>query len=274
VAGLLASQSFTWIFVGDALSSAIYGVLALTLLPETSPEPAASRREAREGYREVLADRRFLVFLVAMIAATFVYIQSIATLPLFMTDHGMSMEVFGLLLGLNALLVVFFELPITHVLERYRPSAVIANGLVLLAAGFAMTAAAATLGPLVLCVIVWTVGEMVYTPMSSAHPGRFAASTLRGRYQGAYGLAHTLGASLGPALGGALYGADPDVLWLTCGAVGVGAAALVVAAQPRPGQVAPPREPVATAADPFLEAPVAGTGSVAQAPGAIAQEGR
>jgi MFS family permease len=254
VGGVLAGISFNSIFVGDAISSAIYGVLALTLLPETSPKASVEEVETRAGYRQVLGDTRFVLFLLAMVAATFVYIQSTATLPLHVHDHGLSKATYGLLLGLNALLVVLLELPLTHYLERRDATLVIAAGLVLLGAGFAFTAAASTLTLLVASVVVWTFAEMVYTPMSSAHPGRFAPSWIRGRYQGAYGFSHTIGATLGPALGGLLYAVEPSLLWLTCGLVGVGAAALVLAGRPeRPAEpvVEPVEEPL-----PPVSAPV------------------
>lgn len=258
VGGILAGVSFNWIFIGDAISSAIYGVLALTLLPETAPKADAGEAEVRVGYRQVLADVRFTLFLVAMVAATFVYIQSTATLPLHVHDHGLSKATYGLLLGLNALLVVLLELPLTHVLERRDATLVIAAGLVLLGAGFALTAAAATLALLVASVVVWTCAEMVYTPMSSAHPGRFSPGNLRGRYQGAYGFSHTIGATLGPAIGGLLYALDPHLLWLCCGVVGAGAAALVLAGRPvRPAvAVEPADEPLPPTPVP-VQAPLA-----------------
>lgn len=222
IGGVLSGHSYTWIFVGDAASSIAYGVIALVLLPETKPRPAAApaaTANLADGYRTVFRDYPFVLFLLGMTAATYVYIQSTATLPLQARDSGLPNSFYGLLLTINAVIVVGCELPLTHVLERRPARAVIALGLLPLGVGFACTAFAHSAGAFILTVLIWTLGEMIIMPSASAYPGRYAAPELRGRYQGAFGLAQTVAACVGPAIGGYLYSRSHTLNWAVCGIV-------------------------------------------------------
>jgi MFS family permease len=239
VGGLLSGHSYTYLFVGDALFSFAFGTLALLLLPAGRPIPepvsvdeAAGTAAGKGGYREVFTDRPYVLFLLSMVAATFVYGQATATLPLHVTDAGFSNTVYGLLLGLNALLCVVIELPLTKHTERRDPRRVIALGLLLLGLGMGLTGAMSVVWLLALTVVLWTVAETIYTPIANAYPAEFSPAHLRGRYQGAEGLAHTLGGTLGPAVGGLLYGMNAPLHWTVCGAVAVLGAALVLGAKP------------------------------------------
>jgi MFS family permease len=254
VGGLLSGASYTYVFLGDALFSLAFGVLALCTLPGGRPpaqDPAEAAAEGgRGGYRAVFADRPYLLFLGSMVAATFVYGQSTATLPLHVTDAGFDNKVYGLLLGLNALLCVVIELPLTRHTERRTPRRVIAAGLLLLGLGMALTGAVQAVWLLALTVVVWTVAETVYTPIANAYPAEFSPAHLRGRYQGAEGIAHTLGGALGPAVGGLLYGISAPLHWVVCGAVAALGAGLALAAVPparAPKSAAPAAEPAPAA---------------------------
>ncbi|WP_051951169.1 MDR family MFS transporter [Actinacidiphila yeochonensis] len=249
VGAVLSAYSFTYVFYGDALTSLAFAVLALTALPggrppaapdtsavpDTSPAdaPASVPASERDGYRVVFADRPYLFFLASMTAATFVYSQATATLPLHIADAHLGTKVYGLMLGLNAVLCVLIELPLTRWTERLNPRRVIATGLLLLGAGMAATGLSSTVWLLTLTVVVWTVAETVYTPIANAYPAEFAPAHLRGRYQGAEGLAHTLGNTLGPAVGGLLYGLSTALHWTSCAAVAAAGALLVLAARAR-----------------------------------------
>ncbi len=86
---------------------------------------------------------------------------------------------------------------------------------------------------LALTVLVWTLGEIVYAPVASAYVADIAPEHLRGRYQGAWGFTWGLAFMLGPAIGAAVFAWSAEALWLGCGALGVLAALLLLAAQPQ-----------------------------------------
>lgn len=231
VGGFISEQSYTWMFVADAATSLTYGVLALLFVSDVPRKPHGTTTGQARGYGVVFRDVRYLAYLAAMVAATYVYIQPTATLPLHVHGLGMSNETFGLLLSLNALLVIVFELPLTRVTGRYPALPVVAAGLLILGAGVAATGVARTVPALAVTVAVWTLAEMVYTPVANAYPGMIAPEDARGRYQGAEGLAHTLGATLGPVVGGLLFAVNPAANWSTCAIVAVVGAGLALLAR-------------------------------------------
>lgn len=245
VAGFLAERSFVWLFVGEAATSAVLGVLSLVALPEG----VRTRRHQEDpgvALRTIRGDRPFLVFLVAVVLAGFVYFQSSAAFPLHVRDSGLPTSVYGILIGLNAALIVILELPMVRFVRRFPAPRAIAAGILLSGIGFALTAISHSVLPLAATVVVWTFGEMAAAPTSSAYVAGLAPIRLRGRYQGAYGVTFALSLILAPALGTRLYDWSPTGLWLICGAVGVLSAALVV------------RLPARRILEPFVEPPNVG----------------
>jgi len=227
-AGFLADQSFLWLFLGDAVTSALFGLIALLWLPN------GLRADARQGdWRKdlttVLRDRRFLLFLGAVTPITFVFFQMTSSLPLHVRASGLSTKAYGLLISLNGLIIVLTELPITTFTRRLPARPVMAAGYLLLGFGYALTGFAHQFWTLAGTVVIWTLGEMLSAPVSSAYIADLAPERLRGRYLGMLSFTWSVGLMAGPALGGALYAHHPAQLWITCGALGVLAALMVLA---------------------------------------------
>jgi MFS family permease len=227
VAGLLAEHSFFLLFLGDALTSAAFGVICLTALPEGV---RVRRKDERRGeaIRTMVHDRLFLFFLISSVLGAFVYFQSQTTFPLHVKASGLSDADYGLLISLNGLAIVLLELPLVAITQRFPYRPVLALGSVLVGLGFALNAVANDMPELAFAVLVWTLGEIIYAPVASAYVADIAPEHLRGRYQGAWGLTWGLAFVLAPALGAAIFAWSPDGLWLTCGLLGVLAALLLL----------------------------------------------
>ena len=232
VAGLLAERSFFLVFLGEAITSALFGIAALLFLPQGV---RSQRHEETPGelMRAIRADRRFQLFLVASLLTAFVYFQAQGALPLHVIDQGFSFATFGALISLNGLIVVLLELPIAVVAQRYPRQPVIALGSALTGLGFALTAWATDVPLLALTVFIWTIGEIVSASSSQAYVADLAPPHLRGRYQGAWGLTFGLALILAPVLGTAAFAVSPTALWLSCGVLGLIAALLVLGVRPR-----------------------------------------
>jgi MFS family permease len=241
--GLLAAHSFSWLFYDNAIGSAAFGVIIAVLVRDPArgaartdqqgPAGPAEERGREEptvkaGYLTVLADRRLRRFLLMTFVAEFVYIQSAVGLPLHITGAGLSVADYGLLIGLNGVLVVLFELPITGAVSRRRPEYVIALGNVFTGVGLALTIFAGTMFWLAATVVLWTAGEMLYASMSAAYLGGLSPPHLVGRYQGLYGATITAGTGLGPLIGGLVYAASPKAFWVLVGVTGLWSAQLAL----------------------------------------------
>lgn len=242
VAGFLAEQSFAWLFIGDAVTSVIYGSVVFFAVPETKPVTEAPHDSPR-ALTVMARDRAFVLFLGASLLTTFVYMQSTAGFPLHVRAQGLSSAVFGLLISLNGLVVVFLELPLTSITKRLPARPVMSVGWILLGAGFGLTAFAHDIPFLALTVFIWTVGEIVNAPIGSAYVAALAPEHLRGRYMGTWGLTWSAGLMLGPALGTRLFASGPGLLWGSCAVLCALAAALVLLSPEKRIRPAVPTEP-------------------------------
>jgi MFS family permease len=231
VAGLLAERSFFLIFLGDALTSAAFGVIALTRLPEGVRVRRGEERRG-EAVRTMLHDRAFVFFLISSVLGAFVYFQSQTTFPLHVRASGLSDADYGLLISLNGLAIVLFELPLVAITQRFPYRPVLTVGSLLVGLGFALNAVANDLPELAVTVLIWTLGEIVYAPVASAYVADIAPEHLRGRYQGAWGLTWGLAFVFAPAVGAAIFAWSADGLWLICGLLGLASALLLLVARP------------------------------------------
>jgi MFS family permease len=231
VAGLLAERAFVLVFVGDAVTSAVFGVMALALLPAThahAPLAPAGGAERPQPARRILSDVPFLMFLASSTIAAIVYFQQEAALPLQVVADGHSTAIYGSLMSLNGLVVTLIELPLSSVTRRLPARRVIAAGSVLLGAGFGATALVTSAPALAATVVVWTLGEIVAAPVSAAYVADISPPHMRGRYAGAWGMTYGLALIIGPALGTAVYAVSSDLLWSGCVVLGILSAALVL----------------------------------------------
>lgn len=236
VAGLLAERSYTLLFLGDAATSVVFGVVALVAFPRGRPAAHEVSRAA-DVVRRMAGDASFRRFLLACWLAALVIQQAYASLALHVRALGHPTHVYGWMMSLNGLLIIAFELAIVSVTRRQPARAVMSLGLLLSGVGIALTGAARGLWALFATVVVWTVGEMVFSPVASAHVADLAPADMRARYQSAFALTWTLGMAVAPAVGSRIYGTNPTALWVGCAVLAVASAALVLVPEREPAPV-------------------------------------
>jgi MFS family permease len=220
VAGFLADHSFTWLFYGDAITSAAFGVVALAFLPDGFRSSGEEERWS-DALRFIARDRKFVLFLLATCCVTLVDFQTGTTFALHVRDAGYPSSTYGLLLSLNGILIVIFELALTSMTQRYVRRRVIALGYFLSCIGFALTGVAHSIPAIAATVVVWTLGEMIASPVTGAFVADLAPEHFRGRYMGIWTLTWSFGLLLGPPLGALAYGRNPNILWIACAILGV-----------------------------------------------------
>jgi MFS family permease len=133
-----------------------------------------------------------------------------------------------LVISLNGLLVVLFELPLTTITKRYPARKMMALGFVIIGLGFASNSFERTLPLIALSVVLFTCGEMIAMPVSGAYVADLAPANRRGLYLGTWGLTWSVAFVCGPSLGMLLYASSPKTLWVVCGVLGVLAAATIL----------------------------------------------
>jgi MFS family permease len=225
-AGLLTSFSYRWLFWGDAFSSTLFGLVAWFALP-------VGVRSAREqsgwavAIRHFKQNGRFLQILAASLFIAPIFYQMSSTYGLFVTKLGYSASTYGALISLNGVVVVCFELLISNISRRYEARRVIAIGYVLVGVGFGANAFAVSIPALAGGMILFTFGEMMTLPVSSAYISGLAPESMRGRYMGAQSLTWSTALVFAPALGIFLLAQGKAVLWTACALSGLAGALII-----------------------------------------------
>jgi len=232
VGGFLATHSFKSLFYVDGATSLLAGVL-VAILPWRQLKPQELEKEVvqktndmipRLRYSDVLRDRRFIYFLLAMLPIELVFFQPLAAMPLFLVrDLHMTEAGFGALLAINTVIIILVEVALNAAMADWAHRYAISLGALLVGAGFgalifvnSVYAAAAT-------IVIWTFGEMILLPASSAFVSDIAPGKQAGAYMGLYTMGFSLAVAIGPWLGTQIlehYGSD--AVWIgtfVCGCV-------------------------------------------------------
>jgi MFS family permease len=230
---------------------------------ERGTEPGPARKE-RTGYREVLRDRAFLrvwALTALVVIVSFGQFQSsfagYATRPGGISAHGLSLA-----FAANMLTVTGAQLFVLRWLGGRRRT----TGTALAAVAWAVTWAVVIIGgqlgdgaaaevAFAAAMVVFALGESLFSPTLPAVINDLAPPGAAGRYNGLGALAFTTGFLVGPAAGGAALGAHWGTglfaaLILGCGlacaaALRLGRLLPVSANQIAPPDVAPPPAPPA-----------------------------
>jgi MFS family permease len=225
VAGFLAGRSFVWIFLADAATSVLFGIVALVALPH-GVRSKASEEKLHGGLRVALADRALMIFLGATLCITWVEFQLHSTFPVHIVRIGYTPATYGALLSINGVMIVLFELALTSWTQRKPMRPLIAIGYALAGVGVALTGVAHSVPALAATVVVWTLGEMIYAPVTATYVTSLAPERYRGRYMGLWHSTWSSGMLIGPTLGSMIYQRSSAALWITCAILGVAGASL------------------------------------------------
>ncbi len=227
MAGLASRFGFQLLFIADACTTFLYGLVVWWKVPETRPTQAAEPgSNKRRGFPLApFLDRVFLAFALPVLFTAFIFFQSNVTLPLDLGARGISPETFGLVLGVNGVMIVLVQPFMARVLTSVRRSVSLAWASALTGLGFGLYALTPDAGLAALAVMVWTLGEIAMAPVASAVVADLAPAEERGTYQGAYSTLWALAACTAPALGSWVLGRHGSQgLWGTCLVLGLFAA--------------------------------------------------
>jgi len=237
VGGLLANYSLFWLFTGDALTTVLYGFIALLWLPH-GLRAQTKNAPWGEAITFIRRDRSFHALWAAAFCSALVFAQFGTTYSLHIIREKLTLDVFGyhlgpetiygLLIGWNGVLVMIAELPLTVLTLRYNARRVMALGYVLIGVGFGLNAWAHHIPALLVAMTIFTVGEMISAPTTSAFVARLAPERLRGRYMGTLALAWNGAGMAGPHFGFGLFALDPRLVWFGCAVLGLAAAAITL----------------------------------------------
>ncbi|MDR3070906.1 MAG: MFS transporter [Propionibacteriaceae bacterium] len=160
---------------------------------------------------------------VALISSVFLFSLSLSqmtsTLPLDMEILGYGPDEYGNAIFWNGVMLALFQLFTGNVLRKQSRVKTLAVAALVAALGYMLLAFTATgIWFILLCITIWTLGEMLEAPMRNVLVSSLAQPGSRGRYMGLLSAALTTGYCFGPLAGGwvlQLFGRE--ALWLGTG---------------------------------------------------------
>ncbi len=202
--GVLVDWSWRVMFAVDGLTTLAFGFIVHRRIVESRPPDSlvgatnagtatGSVAPWRDGVL-LLASGSSLLF--AMVAFTdFTVFPLTATL-----SAGYPAWLFGLLVGLNGVLITLFEVAATERLRRWRRLRVAAAGYVITGVGLGLTGFVMHWSWFLVAILLWTIGEILAMPQQVAFVADWAPVAARGRYMGVYSATWSLAMLINPLL--------------------------------------------------------------------------
>lgn len=191
-------------FIITASMYALYGLFLIFVLNkyEMRQKLLVKGQSIRHIFQVVLADRKLLLFLAGGILISLGYSQFDSTLPQFIQmniEDGV--ELFSILIALNATVVLLLQLPISIITEKISIMKSLVIGILFFAAGLMLFAFAESYFTFIVAMTVFTIGEIFAFPMMNAIIEEIAPETQKATYLGASQFKN-IGGFIGPLFGG------------------------------------------------------------------------
>jgi len=208
IGGFLTLIDYHYLFYANAAGSIAAGIYFSSVKwSSLSSKKEEEADKLKPGVRfAILNDKLFLFFLLAVIPANLVFFQHLGALPLYIVkDLGYTTAAFGLFGSINTVLIIIAEVPLNNLMNDtpYKKSLML--GALLAGIGFGSFAISTTAVPLVISIIVFTFGEMIFFPTTAAYTSEISPSDRRGEYMGYYQMTFSFAFSAGPWLGTVVY---------------------------------------------------------------------
>ena len=223
VGGVLADWSWRAMFIGDGVTTILYGLIVYFFVPETRPaaseapeRPPLARNESALALElgglsgpprppasgiSPWRDPVCLQLALASFAFALAFHTNVTALPLTITvTAGYPAPVYGCLVGLNGLLIVLFEMSATDALRRFRRLRVAALGMLFVGVGYGITGFVMHWAWFLLTVVLWTAGEILSAPQKLAFIADWAPAESRGRYLSLIQATWSLATAVNPIL--------------------------------------------------------------------------
>ncbi|ADK82150.1 MFS transporter [Sediminispirochaeta smaragdinae] len=216
IAGFLYRNHAPWLFFGDAGTTFLSVIFIILLVTESRP----TEEQISAGYRDesdersevgstlvVLLRRPFLfAFLFLMPFLNMVYSQMNFSLPLYLLklfpDNGT--VYFGTLMTVNALTVTLLTTGVVALTRDLRPIIAVALAALLYGLGFGGLYITRSFSLILVCAVIWTLGEILSFTHSSVYVANHTPITHRGRFNAFFPILLGAGNAFGPLFAGPL----------------------------------------------------------------------
>ena len=182
----LASVRAAFVVSGAVLVA--YLVVVWRWLPESRPTRPEGSVPVR--FRDALRDRLLLILAAGTALAATSHSLYEGVVPVFLNDErAVEIATWGLLFGINPILIALFQYPVSRWASRRSNRGVLAAGALLQGVSLVLVLPVEGTAAILLAVVVFTIGEMLFVPVALALAAELAPVHLRGSYQGSLTLA-------------------------------------------------------------------------------------
>ncbi|MDD3636696.1 MAG: MFS transporter, partial [Bacteroidales bacterium] len=238
VASKLRETSWNYVFYLSAAIIALNFVLVLFFYKEPAREKNETKLiknilQALKNIFLALKDFRFFLFLLLIIGFWSMYFQLFYTLPVFIDQwidtrdmyqwleniSPLLADIFGtsqgtvnpeMILNLDALYIVLFQVIISSIVMRLRPINAMIVGIIIASVGIGLTFMFNNAFFLFLSILIFAFGEMTSSPKITEYIGRIAPPDKVGLYMGCSFLPMSGGNFFAGLLSGPVYGSWAD----------------------------------------------------------------
>lgn len=223
----------TWLLDFDfgvvAISAASCYLVAWVFTYFVFPNVAVATNQEHMTYGIGLAlrDRRFMFYNALLLGYWFLWTQITLAIPLKATEIAADNNAVSWVYGVNSAMSIVLQYPVMRFMEkRFAPAATLVLGIAVMTAGLGLVAVANTIGFMLLCVALYSLGGLLASPSQQTVAAELANATALGSYFGVAGLAIAFGGGMGSFSGGTLYGLGqswnhPEAPWLIFMTVGI-----------------------------------------------------
>ena len=218
VAGFLFNHYIKWLFLGDAATTIFATTLVIAGVKERTgraePEedlpfdcgenPRDEQAESGSVFGVMFRRPVLTSFILLLTVFSFVYSQHSFTLPLQLNElfGSRGPEIFGVLMTVNALVVVVLTTLIIALTRNLKPIFNVALAGLFYAIGFGMLLVIKSYELFILSTVIWTIGEILSVTSTGVYIACHTPISHRGRVNSVQSLCQGTGSCLGPALMG------------------------------------------------------------------------
>ncbi len=225
--GLLALRDYRLLFWADGLTCIAAAGLFLVIWKKPEDQLRTAEKLGHSipsgAVRLPWRDRPFLLLMLLVVVWGAVFVQLLATFPLYMSSvYGLAEDKIGRLLAVNTILIVSLEMALMEKVRACSRTRMINLSFLLLGLGFGLMPLGRGFLYGAFTVAVWTFGEILSIPLVTALIAGRAGPETRGRYMGIFSFAFSSAFVVGPVAGAAVYGRfGGNALWFGCAGLAV-----------------------------------------------------
>ena len=199
----LALAGWSALFATAAILGVGATLIGIRYLPARGAYSPPKHERERNSFLVLFTDLRFGAFWLASVLQYVVYAMYETLLPVSLTQsHGYSPAAWGVISGLNPLMVVLFQLRITRWSSRTAGAAFrLSIATLLMGLPFLLLDVSSAIPVVIVLIIVFVIGEMLWVPTGQAVAERMSPPSMRGAYLGAFSASGAMAFALGPLAG-------------------------------------------------------------------------